>query len=241
MSKNFSNPLEQRFCPSALPDNLPWCGKPFEPEEPFDPYVYDGNMAPEDYQLMWRHKDATRIREEGTYNMTVSTNIKSMREAAGLTIAQLAERSCININTVSALESGAEQVISSKALLRLARTLGATVDQLLVDEVDDEQATEHRTVQTDDIYPVLRDAELAGYVMSSLMDQFFSDELECTREGFERLAVSFTNAQPKAEILLDYVHRVVCALRELYATVAAAERDIHSTSITMNDVITEGI
>lgn len=48
--------------PADLPADLPWYGKATSTEP--DPYVYDGYMSPEDYELMHKHMEADRQQQE---------------------------------------------------------------------------------------------------------------------------------------------------------------------------------
>lgn len=38
--------------PANLPKDIPWSEKFYDPDEEFDPYVYDGSMSPEDHETM---------------------------------------------------------------------------------------------------------------------------------------------------------------------------------------------
>ena len=50
--------------PADLPVDIPWYGKATSAEP--DPYVYDGYMSPEDYELMCKHMEADRQQEKKT-------------------------------------------------------------------------------------------------------------------------------------------------------------------------------
>lgn len=52
-------PIER---PEGLPADMPWYGKATGAEP--DPYVYDGYMSAEDYELMHKHMEADRQQEE---------------------------------------------------------------------------------------------------------------------------------------------------------------------------------
>lgn len=55
-------PPEPMERPADLPADLPWYGKATSAEP--DPYVYDGYMSPEDYELMHKHMEADRQQQE---------------------------------------------------------------------------------------------------------------------------------------------------------------------------------
>ena len=46
--------------PDNLPKDMPWSEHFADPDEAFDPYVYDGSMSPEDYNPMLAHFEANR-------------------------------------------------------------------------------------------------------------------------------------------------------------------------------------
>ena len=56
--------------------------------------------------------------------------IKEMREAQDMTQEELSEKSGISRVTISGLENGTERNTTSKTLLKIARALGCTVDQI---------------------------------------------------------------------------------------------------------------
>lgn len=58
--------------------------------------------------------------------------IKDLREAKGLTQEDLSERSGVCRTTISALENGAERTTTTKTLLKIAKALETTVDQLFL-------------------------------------------------------------------------------------------------------------
>ena len=57
-------PPELMERPADLSADLPWYGKATSAEP--DPYVYDGYMSPEDYELMCKHMEADRQQEKKT-------------------------------------------------------------------------------------------------------------------------------------------------------------------------------
>lgn len=57
-------PPEPMERPADIPADLPWYGKATSTEP--DPYVYDGYMSPEDFELMHKHIEADRQQEKGT-------------------------------------------------------------------------------------------------------------------------------------------------------------------------------
>lgn len=60
--------------------------------------------------------------------------IKEIREAQRLTQEELAEKSGVSRATISAMENGVDRNTASKTLLRLARALGVTIDQIFCAE-----------------------------------------------------------------------------------------------------------
>lgn len=56
--------------------------------------------------------------------------IKEKREALKMTQEELAQKSGVCRTTISNLENGTERATSSKTLLKLARALDTTVDQI---------------------------------------------------------------------------------------------------------------
>src|SRR5699024_717430 len=55
-------PPEPMERPADLPASLPWYGKATSAE--LDPYVYDGYMSPEDYELMHKNMEADQRQQE---------------------------------------------------------------------------------------------------------------------------------------------------------------------------------
>lgn len=60
--------------------------------------------------------------------------IKEIREAKGMTQESLAQSSGISRVTISGLENGTERATSTKTLLKIAKALGVTVDQIFFEE-----------------------------------------------------------------------------------------------------------
>lgn len=58
--------------------------------------------------------------------------IKELREALHLTQEELSERSGVSRGTICALEKGEERTTTTKTLLKLAKALDSTVDQLFL-------------------------------------------------------------------------------------------------------------
>lgn len=56
--------------------------------------------------------------------------IKDLRESQNMTQEELAEKSGVSRGTICALEKGEERTTTTKTLIRLAKALGSTVDQL---------------------------------------------------------------------------------------------------------------
>lgn len=56
--------------------------------------------------------------------------IKEMRDAKGMTQEELSEKSGVSRVTISALENGTERNTTSKTLVKIAKALDCTVDQI---------------------------------------------------------------------------------------------------------------
>lgn len=56
--------------------------------------------------------------------------IKEMRDAKGMTQEELSEKSGVSRVTISGLENGTERNTTSKTLVKIARALDCTVDQI---------------------------------------------------------------------------------------------------------------
>lgn len=62
--------------------------------------------------------------------MAVAYMIKELRKAMGLTQVDLAEKSGVSRTIISGLESGTTTVTSTATLLKLAKALDVTIDEL---------------------------------------------------------------------------------------------------------------
>lgn len=60
--------------------------------------------------------------------------IKEVREARGLSQEELAARSGVSRVTISGLENGIERATTTKTLVKIARALGVTVDQIFFED-----------------------------------------------------------------------------------------------------------
>lgn len=56
--------------------------------------------------------------------------IKEVRESLGMTQEELAEKSGVSRGTISALENNSQKTTSTKTLLKLARALGKSIDDI---------------------------------------------------------------------------------------------------------------
>jgi len=56
--------------------------------------------------------------------------LQEFRERKGMTQSQLAEKSGVSRGTISAMENGTMRAAMSSTLIKLARALGATVEQI---------------------------------------------------------------------------------------------------------------
>ncbi len=68
---------------------------------------------------------------------TVRTRLRGLRRAQSLSLDDLAERSHLSPSTISRIETG-KRAISLDVLLPLARALGAEVETLLAEDVDED-------------------------------------------------------------------------------------------------------
>jgi transcriptional regulator with XRE-family HTH domain len=70
----------------------------------------------------------------------LGTRVRELRKKAGLTQKQLEAQSGIPQNTISRIEIGTVQEISTRTLVQLAKTLGVSTDYLLgLAEEEDEE------------------------------------------------------------------------------------------------------
>lgn len=60
--------------------------------------------------------------------------IKEVREARKMTQEELSEKSGVSRGTISALENGSVRTTTTKTLVKLARALGVSVDQIFFAE-----------------------------------------------------------------------------------------------------------
>lgn len=60
--------------------------------------------------------------------------IKETREAKGMTQEDLATASGVSRVTISGLENGTERATTTKTLVKIARALGVSVDQIFFEE-----------------------------------------------------------------------------------------------------------
>lgn len=60
--------------------------------------------------------------------------IKERRESLGMTQERLSEVSGVSRGTIVALENGTVRATTTKTLLKIARALGVTVDQIFFEE-----------------------------------------------------------------------------------------------------------
>lgn len=67
--------------------------------------------------------------------MSVAYKIKEFRKKAGLTQVELATQAGVSRTVISGLESGTTTVTSTATLLKLAKALNVTIDELFFKEV----------------------------------------------------------------------------------------------------------
>ena len=106
-------------------------------------------------------------------------NIKKLREAKGLTRAELAERTGINVRTLEAYEYGKKDINGAKikTLLRLCNALGCKLNDILTDPYTLEALYEYET---------------PGYtaaLKTALAEEYLNQipSVEFTREQFDEL------------------------------------------------------
>lgn len=58
--------------------------------------------------------------------------IRELREAQNMSQEELSQKSGVSRGTIVALEKGEERTTTTKTLLKLAKALGSTVDQLFL-------------------------------------------------------------------------------------------------------------
>lgn len=61
--------------------------------------------------------------------------IKEFREALKMTQDELAEKSGISRGTISAMENGSSKETTTKTLVKIARALGTSVDQIFFENI----------------------------------------------------------------------------------------------------------
>ncbi len=77
LSDSAAFPPEPMERPADLPASLPWYGKATSTEP--DPYVYDGYMSPEDFELMHKNMEADRQQETETFTAPGALYIDGQR------------------------------------------------------------------------------------------------------------------------------------------------------------------
>lgn len=86
-----------------------------------------------------------------------------------------------------------------------------------------EKATALRTL-SDEIYPLLRDAELAKFVANNLLDEYFGgDEPDGSKKCAERLMCGYGRAEAQMQILMDYIHSLETSLGKLEQIASGSE------------------
>lgn len=60
--------------------------------------------------------------------------IKEFRESLGMTQEELARKSGVSRGTISAMENGASKETTTRTLVKIARALGKSVDNIFFDE-----------------------------------------------------------------------------------------------------------
>lgn len=74
--------------------------------------------------------------QEDSFEATARRRLRSLRQARGWTIEELAGRAHISASTISRIETG-QRRLALDHLIVLSRALGTTLDELLVDDDDD--------------------------------------------------------------------------------------------------------
>ena len=75
------------------------------------------------------------INVKGGITMSVAYKIREFRKKAGLTQVELATIAGVSRTVISGLESGTTTVTSTSTLLKLAKALNVTIDELFFKDV----------------------------------------------------------------------------------------------------------
>uniref|UniRef100_UPI003FED3FDA hypothetical protein n=1 Tax=Candidatus Fimenecus sp. TaxID=3022888 RepID=UPI003FED3FDA len=124
LSDSTAFPPEPMERPEGLPADLPWYGKTTSAEP--DPYIYDGYMSVEDYELMHQHIVADKEREAATMELTLTIG---PQEAAAIVQSLKPAIDCI-VDLFNKLADWAVKALKKAAEIA-ARSMRKYTDALL--------------------------------------------------------------------------------------------------------------
>lgn len=75
-----------------------------------------------------------KFKEKGVVSVNIGDNLKALQDKAGMTTAQLAEKSNLPVDTINKIRSGATRSPNADTLARLSVALGVPVDVLLAED-----------------------------------------------------------------------------------------------------------
>ena len=142
-------------------------------------------------------------------------------DATDITVKPASENlSSARIASVSTdLRNDTAQTVSSKALLGLAKALDIDLKQLA--DLGSSNIVDHRASAakelSDEIYYILRDAQLTRHVANTLFNSFFDDKDDGSPAWRERVAIGYRAACMQFEVVTDYIRKIEEALDELDA------------------------
>ena len=89
------------------------------------------------------------------------------------------------------------------------------MNNLEIQSLSQEKVSALRTL-SDEIYPLLRNAELAKFMANDLLNEYFGgDEPDGSQKCGERLMCGYGRAQLQVQILMDYIHLLKTRLEKL--------------------------
>lgn len=103
------------------------------------------------------------------------------------------------------------------------------MNNLEIQSLSQEKVSALRTL-SDEIYPLLRNAELAKFIVGDLLNEYFGgDEPDGSPKCAEKLMCGYRRAQTQVQILMDYLHSLKTSL-ELLDQVASKNESLDSGS-----------
>lgn len=128
-------PPEPMERPADLPADIPWYGKATSAEP--DPYIYDGYMSPEDFELMHKNMVAEQPEEKPPDTMTLELSI-SPEQAAAIVEAIRPKLKKVAEHIAKALRQFAEWAgeVLSKVVTAVRQNVNDYMDELLYNAND---------------------------------------------------------------------------------------------------------